>query len=57
MDAGKIEVAAMRRLEFNFGMAKRVGSSRPNQPLEPMARSVTPRAGARAAPALAIAHH
>ena len=29
----------------------------PNQPLEPMARSVTPRACARVAPALAMAHH
>ena len=29
----------------------------PNQSLEPMARSVTSRAGARAAPALAMAHH
>jgi len=29
----------------------------PNQSLEPMARSVTPRAGARVAPALAMAHH
>ena len=30
---------------------------RPNQSLEPMARSVTPRAGARVAPALTMAHH
>ena len=29
----------------------------PNQTLEPMARSVTPRACARVAPALAMAHH
>jgi len=29
----------------------------PNQSLEPMARSVTPRADARVAPALAMAHH
>jgi len=32
-------------------------SQKPNQPLEPMARSVTTRAGARVAPALAMAHH
>jgi hypothetical protein len=32
-------------------------SNMPNQALEPMARSVTPRAGARVAPALAMAHH
>jgi hypothetical protein len=32
-------------------------ASEPNQPLEPMARSVTPRADARVAPAPAMAHH
>ena len=35
----------------------RTRSVGPNQPLEPMARSVTPRAGARVAPARAMAHH
>ena len=35
----QIQVAAERRLEFNFGMAKRVGNSRPNQSVEPIARA------------------
>ena len=35
----------------------RIKHIRPNQSLEPMARSVTPRADARVAPALTMAHH
>jgi gluconate kinase len=38
-------------------IAELVARIRPNQSLEPMARYVTPRACARVAPALAMAHH
>jgi len=48
------------RIKHRLGRKRRLevaSTSMPNQPLEPMARSVTYRAGARAAPALTMAHH
>ena len=49
----EFHIAGIQRL---IGFLSRVGIL-PNQSLEPMARSVTSRAGARAAPALTMAHH
>jgi len=56
---GWLGMAALRK-SSQFGNQRRsrvAGASLPNQSLEPMARSVTPRACARVAPALVMAHH
>jgi len=54
---GQDGYAGLGRVFASHGIPREKVSLGPNQSLEPMARSVTPRADARVAPALAMAHH